>query len=842
MQRTVGPYQLGDSLGGTPFGELVVATHAARTEPLAVLLLDDRLAKDHRFRGLLRLEIARAGALRHPAIARFVEVGEHGGAPYVVVERLAESQTLATLLERDAALRPDDAVRLIGRLAEGLDAAHGRRLVHGAIDPSSVLVGPDGVAALVGTSTIGAVDEAGLHAVVAERTDAAFVAPERASSQRAAPSGDGYALGVLARRLLGTGGPTEAVVARQCSADPAARFPTCVAFAMALAGAEVALGAQPGEAPGPRPQQTGQAPNPQLQQTREAPSPQPQHTREAPSPQPQHTREAPNPQPPRCAAQISATPTSPCAGEGEQVVAPPPPSHAGMSGGTGGGAPPVSPLPPHVPDPFGDMASPAAPHQLLAGSGTVLVTPIEPTSAMRALLQPAEVRDPIGDLIVKAADRAPAVDALLERYAPDGKIGRFPLGVAVTGMLALLMILAGQAWPATVVLVAVGVFYGVPKLGTALTASETANVKAFRVSGGAYIRPVRPASNMTVPEMWLPNNVRLTIRQAEYDLLVNFGHVRYVSPSPPPGRTGTIDGFELPGAVVTYLLPGAGLLDVRDAALRVLYRREPYAGEPGDEFWQPDDGPLAASVAEAATTVATPPDAPAASASSPPAAPPVPMPAHAQSSFTSQQRPTSAMARVTSLPLPESARASLKSAAQVAAAVSAVIFGAPLILFVVLPHFFGFPGFFIIAAGIALVGTTAGSTIMRAFRLWGSRQATTMLRVEGPIALTYHRYGKTSRHAAWLASGAKVKLDRETHGMLARHADVRVAAPRLFSLDSSRQTADGYLISQHEIPAAITFYEPSGPLLLAVDNPFGGEIYREPALAKDDLGPRTSRI
>src|SRR3954452_17173693 len=98
MDRTVGPYRLGGTLGDLPFGELVEATHSARSEPLAVLLLDERLAKNNRFRGLLRMEMARTGGLRHPALARTVETGESDGTLYLVVERLAGGRTLAQRL------------------------------------------------------------------------------------------------------------------------------------------------------------------------------------------------------------------------------------------------------------------------------------------------------------------------------------------------------------------------------------------------------------------------------------------------------------------------------------------------------------------------------------------------------------------------------------------------------------------------------------------------------------------------------------------------------------------------------------------------------------------------
>ena len=77
--------------------------------------------------------------------------------------------------------------------------------------------------------------------MIAERTEAAFTAPEQREDRRAVASADGYALGVLAAALLqikpppaGPADPIGNVLARQCAADPTARYPNCTAFAAAL--------------------------------------------------------------------------------------------------------------------------------------------------------------------------------------------------------------------------------------------------------------------------------------------------------------------------------------------------------------------------------------------------------------------------------------------------------------------------------------------------------------------------------------------------------------------------------------------------------------------------------
>src|SRR5215212_5414411 len=124
MDRTLGAYRLGDSLGMSPFGELIAATHPSRSESLAILVLDERLAKEPRFRGLLRLENARVGGLRHPALARTIEIGEAVGNLFLVVERPPESRTLASAMSEGAPASIETALRLVQQLAAGLDAAH----------------------------------------------------------------------------------------------------------------------------------------------------------------------------------------------------------------------------------------------------------------------------------------------------------------------------------------------------------------------------------------------------------------------------------------------------------------------------------------------------------------------------------------------------------------------------------------------------------------------------------------------------------------------------------------------------------------------------------------------
>jgi hypothetical protein len=115
-----------------------------------------------------------------------------------------------------------------------------------------------------------------------------------------------------------------------------------------------------------------------------------------------------------------------------------------------------------------------------------------------------------------------------------------------------------------------------------------------------------------------------------------------------------------------------------------------------------------------------------------------------------------------------------------------------------------------------------------------------MLRVVGPVVLMEYRSGKSRSYHIHLADGTHIRTDGDTHRALAYAGEVRVKAPRIsgfFDVDSSRHTSDGYLQSQHEIPAATTTYLPAGSLLLEVDNAVGETVFRDPALKEGDLGP-----
>jgi hypothetical protein len=711
-----------------------------------------------------------------------------------------------------------------------------------------------------------AVEDAGLREIVMERDEPAYRAPEQRSGPQAVGSADGFALGVVAstlRQRLSL--PPEAtrdidlVLSRQQSADAAARFPTCADFAKALSGALTgAAGAQTAPTAAPvgstastpppattpaaarfKPSEPSTHPEPPMSVTRTsapraAPAPPPVPNAAQPPVPPPAPIPAPRPTPsptsqPAPAPTLPWTPApadpfhadttdrplstpivSASADTLDLPLSAPSPPPTDLSSWVRQiidpplPAPPISTEPgPGLPwdDPTwpdGDLlpqtaAPPDRPGVSNAASttGTFAATP-----AIQALLRRLEQTDLLGDAVRKAAEGLPTAAGFLDRYAPDGKVGPVPLGIAAAALVAVLLLVVGQLLFATAVVMLVVVLYGVPPLVRAMTKAERGPLMAVRVTGPATLRKRQIGPGWTANDLVLGNGVTLSVVPADAVWLEAVGQPLTVErPSPVGGGTETVTlEHELPNVTATYLAMSNLLLDVRDASGAVLIRHPSYDGEPGD--WLAD----------------------------------VPRVKQAEAPSTWKR---SSRGRTIDLPMPSEVRAALERERKAATTWASLVGGVPLVV-VLIALFTDFGGFALVATfGVyLLLGTSA---LDRMLKLKAAARARRFTRVDGPVTLMQHSRGKSSPQCRLLLeNGAVLMIDAATHAGLAQAGQLRTGEDKTTFWDNN--TRADHLVSAHEVPSTAVMYEPTGPLLLEIVNPFGQVLYREKALGTTELG------
>src|SRR5262245_27556279 len=124
----IGPYQIVAPLGAGGMGEVYAADDSRLKRRVAIKVLPDEVARDPDRLARFEREAQVLASINHPNIGAIYGVEEAGGARCLVLE-LVEGQTLAARIDA-AAIPLEEALELGLQIAEGLEAAHEKGIVH----------------------------------------------------------------------------------------------------------------------------------------------------------------------------------------------------------------------------------------------------------------------------------------------------------------------------------------------------------------------------------------------------------------------------------------------------------------------------------------------------------------------------------------------------------------------------------------------------------------------------------------------------------------------------------------------------------------------------------------
>ncbi len=267
---TLGPYQLLSLLGVGGMAEIYRAHDPRLDREVAIKVLPLDLARQPGLLERFRREARVVARLDHPNIMPIYDFGEEDGVLYVVMP-LIEGGTLRDRIARHGACPLREAAPILYQVALALYEAHQHGLVHRDVKPANILIASDeravladfGIACALAEQREKGITQAGMGIGTAE-----YMAPEQACGEPVDHRADVYALGVVLFQAL-TGrvpfhatdafstaymqvhepppaprsiNPTipesvEEVILRALAKDPAQRFQSAAAFAVALADA-----------------------------------------------------------------------------------------------------------------------------------------------------------------------------------------------------------------------------------------------------------------------------------------------------------------------------------------------------------------------------------------------------------------------------------------------------------------------------------------------------------------------------------------------------------------------------------------------------------------------------
>ncbi len=267
-------YTIVRRLGAGGMGHVYLAQHPRLPRRDALKILPSNLTEDLEFRQRFNREADLAASLYHEHIVGIHDRGEYQGQLWISMDYV-EGTDAAKLLrgQYPSGMPKADVAEIITAVADALDHAHSRGLLHRDVKPANILLGPVFPASprrRILLADFGIAREmgeiSGLTATNMLVGTTAYCAPEQLQGNDLDAHADQYALGRTAFNLLTGVAPfqhsnpavvisqhlsaapplvsgrrpelaeLDAVIAKAMAKDPKERYATCTDFASALAG------------------------------------------------------------------------------------------------------------------------------------------------------------------------------------------------------------------------------------------------------------------------------------------------------------------------------------------------------------------------------------------------------------------------------------------------------------------------------------------------------------------------------------------------------------------------------------------------------------------------------
>jgi serine/threonine protein kinase len=203
----LGPYEILSAIGAGGMGEVYRAKDTRLDRVVAIKILPEHISNQPQARERFEREARAISSLSHPHICPLYDVGHQDGIDFLVMEFL-EGETLASRLQKGP-LPLDQVLKYGVQIADALDTAHKRGVIHRDLKPGNIMLTKSGTKLLdFGLAKLQAVEAvAGMTALPTLTTPLTgegailgtlqYMAPEQLEGQEADARTDIFALGAV---------------------------------------------------------------------------------------------------------------------------------------------------------------------------------------------------------------------------------------------------------------------------------------------------------------------------------------------------------------------------------------------------------------------------------------------------------------------------------------------------------------------------------------------------------------------------------------------------------------------------------------------------------------------
>jgi serine/threonine-protein kinase len=140
--ETFAGYVIVRQLGSGAMGEVYLAEHPRLPRRDALKVMAPKVSSDAEYRERFNREAQNVATLWHPNVVAIHDRGEDEGRLWIAMDYVEGTDAGQLLLEKDyrRGMPPADVVRIIGAVADALDYAHQRQLLHRDVKPANILL------------------------------------------------------------------------------------------------------------------------------------------------------------------------------------------------------------------------------------------------------------------------------------------------------------------------------------------------------------------------------------------------------------------------------------------------------------------------------------------------------------------------------------------------------------------------------------------------------------------------------------------------------------------------------------------------------------------------------